>query len=71
MSEDTEAVLEVVGELVVATADDNAPQLPQDLDTTNVIITETLDLLFSDLEASAGQNDTNITVVDVSILVIC
>lgn len=71
MSEDTEAVLEVVGELVEATADDNAPQLPQDLDTTNVIITETLDLLFSDLEASAGQNDTNITVVEVSILVIC
>ena len=71
MSEDTEVVLEVVGELVEATADDNAPQLPQDLDTTNVIITETLDLLFSDLEASAGQNDTNITVVEVSILVIC
>ena len=59
-------VLEVVGELVEATADEEAPQLPRDLNTTNAIITETLDLLFSDLDTTTGQNETNITVADVS-----
>ena len=63
-SQDTEAVLEVVGELVQATADEEAPQLPQDLDTTNGIITNTLDLLFTQLEATAGQNGTNATAVE-------
>ena len=59
-------VLEVVGELVEATADEETPQLPRDLNTTNAIITETLDLLFSDLDTTTGQNETNITVADVS-----
>ena len=53
-------LLEVVGELVEATADEETPQLPCDLSTTN---TETLDFLFS---TTTGQNETNITVADVS-----
>ena len=53
----------MIGELVQATADEEAPQLPQDIDTTNDIITDTLDLLFTQLEATAGQNDTNTTAV--------
>ena len=66
MSEDTELVLEVVGELVQATeTENNVPQLPQDLNTTNNIITNTLDLLFSDLEMNIQQNDTNATSVEV------
>ena len=65
MSEDTEVVLEVIEELVEATAEDDTPQLPQDLDTTNDIISDTLDLLFSDLTTSAMQNDTNATTVEV------
>ena len=60
-------MLEVVGELVEATADKETPQLPRDLNTANEIITETLDLLFSDLDTTTGQNETNnITVADVS-----
>ena len=59
-------MLEVIGELVEATADEETPQLPRDLNTTNEIITETLDLLFSNLDATTGQNETNITVADVS-----
>ena len=62
MSEDTEVVLEVVEELVQATAEEDTPQLPQDLDTTNDIITDTLDLLFNNLE-SPPTNDTNATTV--------
>ena len=61
-------MLEIVGELVESTADEEAPQLPQDLNTTNEIITETLDLLFHDLDTTAGQNETNVTVADVSLL---
>ena len=61
-------VLEIVGELVEATADEEAPQLPRDLNTTNEIITETLDLLFHDLDTTTGQNETNVTVDDVSLL---
>ena len=61
-------MLEIVGELVEATADEEAPQLPRDLNTTNEIITETLDLLFHDLDTISGQNDTNVTVDDVSLL---
>jgi hypothetical protein len=67
-SEDIEVVLEVVGELVEATADEEAPQLPCDLNTTNAIITETLDLLFSDLDTTTGQNETNITVADATVI---
>ena len=48
-----------------ATAADDAPQLPQDLDTTNEIISDTLDLLFNDLDTAVTQNDTNLTAVDV------
>ena len=59
-------MLEVIGELVEATADEETPQLPRDLNTTNEIITETLDLLFSNLDTTTGQNETNITVADVS-----
>ena len=59
-------MLEVVGELVEATADEETPQLPRDINTTNEIITETLDLLFSNLDTTTGQNETNITVADVS-----
>ena len=65
MSEDTEVVLEVVEELVQATEAEDVPQLPQDLNTTNDIITNTLDLLFSDLEMNIQQNDTNATSVEV------
>ena len=61
-------MLEIVGELVEATADEEAPQLPRDLNTTNEIITETLDLLFHDLDTTTGQNETNVTVDDVSLL---
>lgn len=60
-SHDAEVVLEVVEDLVEATAHDDMAQLPQDIDTTNNIITSTLDLLFSDLDTA--QNDTNATVV--------
>ena len=59
-------MLGVVGELVDATANEEIPQLPQDLNTTIGIITATLDLLFTDLNSSAGQNVTNITTADVS-----
>ena len=59
-------MLEVVGELVEATADESAPQLPQDLDTTNVIITETLELLFTELDSTVPQNVSNTTVAEVS-----
>jgi hypothetical protein len=67
-SNDTEVVLEVVGELVQATAADDAPQLPQDLDTTNEIISDTLDLLFNDLDTAIAQNDTNVTAVDATVI---
>ena len=59
-------MLEVIGELVEATADEETPQLPRDLNTTNEIIRETLDLLFSNLDTTTGQNETNIAVADVS-----
>lgn len=49
---DTQGVLDVFEDLVQATASEDEAQLPQDLDTTNDIITGTLDLLFSDLENS-------------------
>ena len=62
-------VLEIVEELVEATADEETPQLPRDLNTTNDIITETLDLLFSDLDSTTGQNETNLTVADVCVSV--
>ena len=45
-------MLDVFEDLVQATASEDEAQLPQDLDTTNDIITGTLDLLFSDLENS-------------------
>ena len=56
-------MLGVVGELVDATANEETPQLPRDLNTTNDIITEALDLLLSNLDRTAGQN---LTVADVS-----
>ena len=56
-------MLGVVGELVDATADEETPLLPQDLNTTIGIITGTLDLLFSDLNSAAGMN---MTAADVS-----
>ena len=63
-SADAEEVLEVVGDLVQATATEDMAQLPQDLDTANDIITNTLDLLIFDL--SQVENDTNATTVDVN-----
>ena len=63
-SADAEEVLEVVGDLVQATAAEDMAQLPQDLDTANDIITDTLDLLIFDL--SQVENDTNATTVDVN-----
>ena len=54
-------MLGVVGELAEATANEETPQLPQDLNTTIGIITGTLGLLFTDL-----NNETNITAADVS-----
>lgn len=62
-NENTEEVLAVVEELVQATAAEDMAQLPQDLDTTNDIITSALDLLFDDLDTA--ENDTNATTVDV------
>ena len=54
----------MVGELVDATADEEAPQLPQDIDTTTDIITNTLDLLFTQLEETTEENaTTNATAV--------
>ena len=53
----------MVEELVQATAAEDMAQLPQDLDTTNDIITSALDLLFDDLDTA--ENDTNATTVDV------
>ena len=50
----------MVGEIVQATAIEEVPQLPQDLNITNDIITNTLDLLFNNLDTA--QNDTNVTV---------
>ena len=50
----------MVEEIVQATAIEEVPQLPQDLNTTNDIITNTLDLLFNNLDTV--QNDTNVTV---------
>ena len=64
MSEDIEVVLEVVEELVQATAEEDTPQLPQDLDTSNDIITDTLDLFFNNLESA---DDTNATIVQVDV----
>ena len=61
---DAEEVLEVVGDLVQATAAEDMAQLPQDLDTTNDIITNTLDLLIFDLDQV--ENDTNATTLDVN-----
>lgn len=60
-SHDAEEVLEVVEDLVQATANEDMAQLPQDIDTTNNIITSTLDLLFNELDTA--KNDTNATVV--------
>ena len=60
-------MLGVVGELVDATANEETPQLPQDLNTTIGIITGTLDLLFTDLNIAAGRNETNMTAADVSL----
>ena len=59
-------MLGVVGELVDATANEETPLLPQDLNTTIGIITATLDLLFTDLNSAAGQSETNMTIADVS-----
>ena len=61
---DAEEVLEVVGDLVQATAAEDMAQLPQDLDITNDIITNTLDLLIFDLDQV--ENDTNATTLDVN-----
>ena len=63
-SADAEEVLEVVADLVQATAAEDMAQLPQDLNTTNDIITNTLDLLIFDLDQA--ENDTNATTVDVN-----
>ena len=57
--------MEVVEEIVQATAVEDTPQLPQDLETTNEIISDTLDLLFNDLDTAIAQNDTNVTAMDV------
>ena len=62
-SGNVEQVLEVVRDLVQPTAAKKIAQLPQDLDTTNDIITNTLDLLALNLEQA--DNDTNFTALDV------
>ena len=62
-SGNAEQVLEVVRDLVQPTAAKKIAQLPQDLDTTNDIITNTLDLLTLNLEQA--DNDTNLTALDV------
>ena len=58
-SENPEEVLIVVEDLAEATATDDTPQLPQDLDTTNDIITEALDLLIQELDE--GEEIINAT----------
>ena len=49
----------MVEDLVEATATEDTPQLPQDLDTTNDIITGAIDLLIQELDE--GGEITNAT----------
>ena len=58
-SENPEEVLIVVEDLAETTATEDIPLLPQDLDTTNNIITEALDLLIQELDE--GGEITNVT----------
>ena len=60
-SENPEEVLIVVEDLVEATATKDAPLLPQDLNTTNDVVTKTLDLLIRKLDE--GEQITNVTKV--------
>ena len=62
-NEDSEEVLLVVEDLVAATSLEDTPQLPQDLDTTNDIITGALDLLIEELEE--GRDVSNATEVSI------
>ena len=62
-SGNAELVLEVVGDLVQATAAGDRAQLPRDVDTTSGIVTGTLDLLTHNLDQA--DNDTNTTTPDV------
>ena len=60
-SENPEEVLIVVEDLAETTATEDIPLLPQDLDTTNNIITEALDLLIQELdEGGEITNATNV-----------
>jgi len=60
-SENPEEVLIVVEDLAETTATEDTPLLPQDLDTTNNIITEALDLLIQELdEGGEITNATNV-----------
>ena len=62
-SGNAELVLEVVRDLVNATAAEDRAQFPRDLNTTNDIITNTLDLFTRNLDQA--NNNTNITALDV------
>ena len=61
LSKNPEEVLIVVEDLAETTATEDIPLLPQDLDTTNNIITEALDLLIQELD-EGGEiiNATNV-----------
>ena len=52
-----------------ATADEGTPLLPRDLNNTNEIIRETLNLLLSDLDTTTGQNKTNLALSEVCLTV--
>ena len=55
-------MLEIVGRLVEATANEKIPQLPRDINTANEIITKTLDLLFKILDTTA-RHEMHLTMV--------
>jgi len=58
-SENPEVVLIVMKDLADATAHEDTPQLPQDLNTTNDIITKALDLLIQNLDKGGEITNAN------------
>ena len=58
-SENPEVVLTVIKDLAKATVRENTPQLPQDLNITNDIITKALDLLIHNLDKGGEITNAN------------
>ena len=54
MKEDIDNTLKILQEFVELTADRSTPLFPLDLNTTNEVITELLDYLFSLLDRNAS-----------------